>query len=200
MKGTKMRINEIFYSIQGEGAMTGTPAIFVRFSGCNLKCPFCDTKHEEYKEMTESEIIDEINKYPAQWVVLTGGEPTLQVTDEFVMRIHEECRKAVAMETNGTRRKGTRHLDWLTCSPKHIFLKTKAALPALDYADEVKVVYDGTNAIDLNGMQAPRLYIQPCDTGDAAKNEQIINECINYIKQHPQWRLSLQTQKILKVR
>ena len=68
------KINEIFYSLQGEGYYTGTPAIFIRFSGCNLKCSFCDTQHEEGTMMTDDEIIAEVKKYPAVTVVLTGGE------------------------------------------------------------------------------------------------------------------------------
>lgn len=195
-----MRINEIFYSIQGEGAMTGTPAVFVRFSGCNLKCPFCDTEHEPYKEMTIQEVLQEIGQYPAEWVVITGGEPTLQLTDEFVMAIHNELRKAVAVETNGTSRKGLRHVDWITCSPKHMYVEQKAARPILAMADEIKIVYDGEHPIDLQVMTAQRYYIQPCDTGDTAKNAEIIEKCINYVKQNPKWRISLQTQKILKVR
>ena len=71
------KINEIFYSLQGEGYYTGTPAIFIRFSGCNLKCSFCDTQHEEGTMMTDDEIIAEVKKYPAVTVVLTGGEPSL---------------------------------------------------------------------------------------------------------------------------
>lgn len=195
-----MRVNEIFYSIQGEGAMAGTPAIFVRFSGCNLKCPFCDTNHEPYKEMTEEDILYWVAQYPADWVIFTGGEPTLQLTDELVKRIHEECRKSVAIETNGTRKKGTKYADWITCSPKAGYLQEKAALPVLTTADELKVVYDGIHPITEFGIAAGRYYIQPCDTGDPVKNEQIINECINFVKEHPKWKLSLQTQKILKVR
>ena len=67
------KINEIFYSLQGEGYYTGTPAVFIRFSGCNLKCPFCDTQHEEGKLMTDGEILEEVGKYPAATVILTGG-------------------------------------------------------------------------------------------------------------------------------
>ena len=78
------KINEIFYSLQGEGYHTGTPAIFVRFSGCNLKCDFCDTQHEEGKMMTDDEIIAEVKKYPAVTVVLTGGEPSLWIADELI--------------------------------------------------------------------------------------------------------------------
>ena len=67
------KINEIFYSLQGEGYHTGTPAVFIRFSGCNLKCSFCDTQHEAGTLMTDDEIIAEVSKYPAVTVILTGG-------------------------------------------------------------------------------------------------------------------------------
>lgn len=74
------KINEIFYSLQGEGYHTGTPAVFIRFSGCNLKCPFCDTQHEEGRWMSDKEILEEVGKYPAATVILTGGEPPFGLT------------------------------------------------------------------------------------------------------------------------
>ena len=79
-----MRINEIFYSLQGEGFYTGTPSLFIRLSGCNLQCPFCDTEHIPYTDMTEREIIEEAGKCSAKHVVITGGEPSLQLKDHFV--------------------------------------------------------------------------------------------------------------------
>lgn len=95
------KINEIFYSLQGEGYHTGTPAIFVRFSGCNLKCDFCDTQHEEGTMMTDEEIITEVKKYPAVTVVLTGGEPSLWIDDQLIDLLHQ-AGKYVTIETNGT--------------------------------------------------------------------------------------------------
>ena len=86
----KMRINEIFYSLQGEGSFTGTPAVFIRFSGCNTKCPFCDTQHEEFVEMTEDEILAEVKKDPANHVVITGGEPTMQLTPSLIVKTTSE--------------------------------------------------------------------------------------------------------------
>ena len=96
-----MRVNEIFYSLQGEGFFTGTPSIFIRFSGCNLKCPFCDTDHSPHTEMSPQEIAKASSAYPATHVVLTGGEPSLQVTEELIELLHAEG-KFVAIETNGT--------------------------------------------------------------------------------------------------
>ena len=79
------KINEIFYSLQGEGYYSGTPAVFVRFSGCNLSCTFCDTQHQPGTMMSLQEIVQEVNKYPnVPLVVLTGGEPSLFIDEAFV--------------------------------------------------------------------------------------------------------------------
>ena len=78
------RINDIFYSIQGEGHNTGRAAVYIRFAGCNLRCGFCDTEFDTYREMTDEEIMAAIEDYPARFVVLTGGEPTLQADEAFV--------------------------------------------------------------------------------------------------------------------
>ncbi|MDE5710447.1 MAG: 7-carboxy-7-deazaguanine synthase QueE, partial [Bacteroides sp.] len=110
------KINEIFYSLQGEGYHTGTPAVFVRFSGCNLKCPFCDTQHEEGTQMSDDEILEEVGKYPATTVILTGGEPSLWIDRGFIELLHR-AGKYVCIETNGTRLLPD-NIDWVTCSPK----------------------------------------------------------------------------------
>ena len=186
--------------------MTGTPAIFVRFSGCNLKCPFCDTKHESYKEMTEDEIIAEIQKYPAQWVVLTGGEPTLQITASLCDKLHAHGLYLM-METNGTRPlpEGCQ-VDWITCSPKLIDVeegKRKIATIRLRHIDELKVVFEDSPTQDMalyEQIPATEYRLQPCDTQDPLSNQAILNKTIKYILQHPKWKLSLQTHKILHVR
>ena len=83
------KINEIFYSLQGEGFHTGTPAVFVRFSGCNLRCSFCDTRHEEGVMMTDGEIVEKVSSFPARMVILTGGEPSLWIDEALISRLRE---------------------------------------------------------------------------------------------------------------
>ena len=134
-------------------------------------------------------------------VVLTGGEPTLQVDEAFVELLHQHGYE-VAMESNGTR-PAPENLDWLTVSPKSLPLAPsnwKGKMP-----DELKVVFTTEEDVPQLTAQLPlqlegargRLYLQPCDTGDAERNAAIIARCIDYIKMHPQWRLSLQTHKLV---
>lgn len=183
------RINEIFYSLQGEGRNTGRAAIFVRFSGCNLKCSFCDTEFDSYREMTVDEILAAISSYPAHFVVLTGGEPTLQVDEAFIDALHQHGYE-VAMESNGTR-PAPANLDWLTVSPK--------GNPQQRYCSELKVVFTDAEQVDDYGVEAEYYYLQPCDTGNRERNADIMKRCIAYIEQHPKWRLSLQTHKLIGI-
>lgn len=192
-------INEIFYSLQGEGRWAGRAAIFIRFSGCNLKCPFCDTNFKENKSMTADEILQVIEYWKdCHFVVLTGGEPTLQVDEELIDRLHWKGY-FVAMETNGTR-PAPKTIDWITYSPKQAYVSNAA--PQLKRADEIKVVYDGDSEHEPKAdlVTVDNYYIQPCDTGDEERNKKILAACVEWVKQHPMWKLSLQTQKILNVR
>ena len=192
-----MRVNEIFYSLQGEGYHSGIPAVFVRLSGCNLHCPFCDTQHEHGTEMTEAEIVETVKRYPARHVVITGGEPALQLTASLVDALHTAGR-FVAVETNGTRPL-PENVDWVTLSPKDLFLGAEAK-PTISRADELKLLFDGVHEPQEYGYIAVKhRFLQPCNTGDTAKNHQIAVATVEYIKNHPQWRLSLQIHKILDI-
>lgn len=174
------KINEIFYSLQGEGFHTGTPALFIRFSGCNLKCSFCDTKHEEGEWMSDEDIVAKAKECPAKMVVLTGGEPSLWIDEAFVEKLHQ-AGKYVCIETNGTHPIPD-SVDWITCSPK-------GAPVVLTRIDEVKVVYTGDEDVEpYLSLPAQVHFLQPC----SCKNTQ---EVVAYIQEHPRWRLSLQTHK-----
>lgn len=192
-----MKINEIFYSVQGEGFHAGTPAVFIRFSGCNLKCPFCDTNHFTGNEMSVSDIIEEITKYPARLIIITGGEPSLFLTDELVNKLHDKG-KYVAVETNGTNKLPS-SVDWVTLSPKDNFVKN--AVPVNQRYDEVKAVFDGNQNVDKYlSIPAKQYYLQPCDTGNETLNKEIINKTLEHCMKEGKWRISIQIHKILNVR
>ena len=179
------RVNEIFYSLQGEGYFTGIPAVFLRFCGCNRHCAFCDTDFTSGSEMTAEEIIDEVTKYPGRHLVATGGEPTLQL-DSDLIRALKAKDFFIQIETNGSRPVPT-GVDWVTCSPKD-------APWEVDRIDELKVVYQGQDVeILARLLPSPRHFLQPC----SGEN---IPETINYILDHPHWRLSLQTHKLIDIK
>lgn len=188
------KINEIFYSLQGEGFYTGTPSVFVRFSGCNLSCPFCDTDHNQGVMMTADEIAAAVNAYPASHVVLTGGEPSLFVDDELTTALHDHF---IAMETNGTHPVSA-GVDWVTMSPKSDFVD--GAEPVLTMCDELKLVYTGQNLDRYASFPARHHFLQPCDCGDTEKSRQLLKDCIQACLDNPVWRLSLQTHKYLDIR
>ena len=211
------RVNDIFYSLQGEGRNTGRAAVFVRFAGCNLRCPFCDTEFESFTEMTAEEIVAQVSTFGSHsksshhqplLVVLTGGEPTLQVDEPFVDMLHAGGFE-VAMESNGTR-PAPRNLDWLTVSPKVAVRETEIQMfEGARLPDELKVVFDENTDPESflvppylrtpAASERPLLYLQPCDTGDPERNRRIVGACVDYIKQHPAWRLSLQTHKLIGI-
>lgn len=189
------KINEIFYSLQGEGFWTGTPSVFIRFSRCNLRCPFCDTIHDKGKNMSEEEIIQSIDIYPANHVILTGGEPSLFVTKSLLDKLHS-IGKYVAIETNGTN-KLPEGIDWITVSPKNNFVEK--ATPIIRQCDELKIVFSNTNFDPHIEIKANHRFLQPCDTGNSEKNQKILQAAIAFIKENPTWRLSIQTHKIIGI-
>lgn len=186
MSATELNVNEIFYSLQGEGYHTGTPAVFVRLSGCNLKCDFCDTDHSHFERRSVDNIVAEVVSYKAHTVILTGGEPSLQPISPLVDALHAAgCR--VHIETNGTRRLPA-GIDWVTCSPK------EGGKVVLDRCDELKVVYTGQDVEAIaDSIVADHLFLQPCSGLNT-------DDVIAYILDHPRWRLSLQTHKLLSIR
>ena len=226
------RIHEIFYSLQGEGFHTGRPAVFVRFAGCNLRCPFCDTDFSTRQTMTCEDIVRQaLSLIPSSLpdgrflLVLTGGEPALQVDDTLIDALHE-AGFYIAIETNGTRTLPAA-IDWITCSPKD-------APVVLTQADELKVVFRGQDVERLyQGVKAQHYFLQPCDLTFETSTQQsetppaqsdtltlqsetltpqsdtlppqspktsTLRETIAYILAHPHWRLSLQMHKLTGIR
>ena len=209
------RLKEIFYTLQGEGAHVGRPAVFARFTSCNLwtgreqdrhraVCRFCDTDFVGTdgpgggRFATAEALADAVaaawagGPHPAAapYVVCTGGEPLLQLDISAVDALHARGF-AVAVETNGTQ-KAPGGLDWICVSPK------EGAPLALTSGDELKLVYpqDGAQPEAFEHLSFGRFLLQPMDGPDREKNTRL---AVQYCLAHPQWRLSLQTHKYLGI-
>lgn len=202
-----LKVNEIFYSIQGEGFHTGRAAIFVRFAGCNLKCSFCDTKHENYVEKNITEIVDTIasisQKLPiSPMLIFTGGEPFLQDNIELKVLLKALKRRFfIAFETNGTimpDKDLLKEIDWVTVSPKEVaFFKTQIK----SYAHEFKIVVGENVTKEILDDIYNTYYHKLCYFFLQPESNTTINiqKCISYIKEDPRWALSLQMQNILSI-
>ena len=205
-------VKEVFYTLQGEGGQTGRPAVFCRFSGCNLwtgreqdrhkaMCTFCDTDFVGTDgpgggrfATAEALAAHVLSMWPEgasaaarPLVVCTGGEPLLQVDDALVAAFHAAGLE-IAVETNGTQQP-PEGIDWICVSPK-------ATAPlVLTHGQEIKLVFPQPDAMPerFEGLGFERFYLQPMDGPNAQENTQ---KTIQYCLEHPQWRLSLQTHKI----
>ena len=193
-----MRVNEIFYSLQGEGVNSGVPMIFIRLSGCNLKCSFCDTEHWDFVEMDFDEILAALKSFPCQRVVITGGEPTLSFDEKFVDFLHDNGYW-IAIETNGTRELPP-SLDWVTLSPKSAIDGGNNEPCVLTRCNELKVVYCGQNLQEYNEIQAKHRFLQPCYDEDPVKCRTNRDACVQAVLTNPGWRLSLQIHRALNIR
>lgn len=206
------RIKEIFFTQQGEGKNTGKDFIFVRFSGCNLwsgkeknrasaVCSFCDTDFYGTDGMNggKYKAKELIEKIKSLWisadsqirVVLTGGEPLLQVDEPLIDALKNEGIY-IAVETNGTL-EAPDGIDWICMSPK---ANTEIKLRK---GSEVKVVYPqkNLNPDDFNVLDFKNFYIQPMDSQSYEDN---VSQAVKYCMRNPNWKLSLQTHKILGIR
>ena len=206
------RIKEIFFTQQGEGKNTGKDFIFVRFSGCNLWsgkeknrasaiCSFCDTDFYGTDGINggKYQAKELIKKIKSLWisadsqirVVLTGGEPLLQVDKGLINALKTE-NIYIAVETNGTL-EAPDGIDWICMSPK---ANTEIKLRK---GSEVKVVYPqkNLNPDNFNVLDFKNFYIQPMDSENYEDN---VSQSVKYCMQNPNWKLSLQTHKILGIR
>jgi len=208
-------IKEIFYTLQGEGAQVGRPAVFCRFTGCNLWsgreedrskaiCQFCDTdfigtdgpgggKFEDAKSLARAVKLKWPNKGDSQvhpYVVCTGGEPLLQLDTNLVDAFHEEGIE-VAIETNGTCPAPV-GLDWICVSPK------ADAEIVIQNGDELKLVFPQETALPdrFEHLDFDHFFLQPMDGPDLVANTQ---KALEYCKSNPRWKLSLQIHKVLGI-
>lgn len=201
-------VNEIFCSLQGEGMRAGTLNVFVRFAGCNLQCRRdneagfdCDTEFLSRRPMDADAILQAVQ---AAWtsnkslpnVILTGGEPLLQVDDELLGVLMPACEQ-VCIETNGTRPvpASAEGKVWISCSPK----TAEHTLNVL-YADEVRYVRHKGQGIPQSLIRCTNLFLSPAFSDDADEVRENLKHCIELIRQHPRWRLSVQQHKLWSVR
>lgn len=192
-------INEIFCSLQGEGEKTGTVSVFIRMSGCNLRCAFCDTDHQSHTMMSAPEIVEQVMRYPgAPLIVLTGGEPALHV-DTALIQALKLTGKTIAIETNGTLPLPD-GIDWVTLSPKTAFQGGEARPCIITSCDELKVVYTGQNLNQYDHIKAQQRFLQPCYVDDPKQRLLGLQATVKAVLDNPQWRLSLQTHKLLGIR
>ena len=188
----RYKINEIFESLQGEGYWTGQSCIFIRFSGCNLKCSFCDTEHKEYKEMSLDVIETVLLQYKSKHIVLTGGEPMLQVNQEFIDYFKKDYY--IHIETNGTIEINVSGINWITVSPKDANFKQQTG-------NELKLIVNNDDyELPLLLMQEKKFdnfYIQPEDGNFYLQS---LDCCLELIRNNPEWKLSAQIHKLLKIK
>jgi 7-carboxy-7-deazaguanine synthase (Cx14CxxC type) len=206
-------VKELFYTLQGEGANAGRAAVFCRFSGCNLwsgreadrataQCRFCDTDFVGIDGVGGGRFAEATalaDAVAAAWpsgiagkpfVVCTGGEPLLQLDAPLIAALHDRGFE-IAVETNGTQEPPA-GLDWICVSPK-------AGVPlVLTKGDELKMIYpqDGLDPQELERLPFGHFFVQPMDGPDRLRNTE---DAIRFCLDHPTWRLSLQTHKILGI-
>jgi len=202
-------VNEIYYTLQGEGANTGRPAVFLRFSGCNLWtgreedrasaiCRFCDTdfvggtRYASARELAEDVATQwDGNGTAKRFVVITGGEPLLQLDAPLIDGLHAKGFE-IAIETNGTI-EAPPGIDWICVSPKAgTIIKQRSG-------NELKLVYPqaGLAPPALERLGFAQFFLQPMDGPELEENTE---RAARYCLEHPRWRLSLQTHKLLGIR
>ena len=199
-------VNEIFYSLQGEGMRSGTANVFVRLTGCNLECAIepgekspggfdCDTEFASGTKMEGVKLLEHCTQIGGKCksVIFTGGEPGLQLAGPLV-ELFMEAGWYTAIETNGSIDVGELGCDWITVSPKVAEHAVRQV-----WADEVKYVRGYLQAIPKPTCKATHQIISPAFNG-LEKNQDAIQWFIELVKDNPDWRLSVQDHKLWQVR
>jgi len=202
------RVAECFYSLQGEGVRAGCPSVFLRFSGCNIGCTKeeagfdCDTDYRCKRQLTFPKLVDLLievsGKLLCRWVVLTGGEPGLQITEGFVDEL-QTLGFLVGIESNGTVTL-PRNLDWICISPKKTGPPIKQA-----FANEVKFVVAAGDPLPACEIEAEHYLLSPAYERDNDGNilrlsRKNLDHAIKLCLDNPRWRLSQQLHKVWGIR
>lgn len=189
--GNEYKISEIFYSIQGEGFWTGTACIFIRFFGCNLNCVYCDEKgRKKFSLLTSNRIFSTVKFYPGKRIILTGGEPLVQLSkNPEIIHILKKNGYHLHLETNGTIPLSC-EFDWITVSPK---------TPEFISGNELKLIYNNQNLSDYEKHDFSYYFLQPKNFKKSI-NRKELKKVINLIKDRPNWRLSVQLHKFIKIK
>ena len=198
--GRLLPLVEDFYTIQGEGFHTGKPAYFIRLGGCDVGCRWCDAKFtwnpKHFPPVEVDRIVERAVSYPAQAIVITGGEPSLYPLDYLTEQLHWHGLE-IFLETSGAHPL-TGSFDWICLSPK----KQQPPLPEIFLrAHELKVIVESTEdftwAEHNAGQVGERcmLYLQP----EWSRYEALIPEVVEYVKRHPRWNISVQTHKFMHI-
>jgi len=198
-----LQINDLFWTLQGEGHFTGVRSLFIRLPFCNYNCPWCDTEYNSFKEVSEIEFKNFIIQEPARHAVITGGEPLLHKDLPRILKILKENDFYIACETNGSAN-APKEIDFITCSPK-TYSKGKFepyhVHPELySRVSEWKYVVDkdfNFSILDRHKSYEPKIcYSLSPEFSQMTENLQKI---LAYIKKKPHWRLSLQTHKWINI-
>ena len=191
-----LTVKEIFFSLQGEGGRQGAASIFVRLSGCNRNCDFCDTDFSGGVEMSCEQILSQIRDFPCQWIVWTGGEPTLQLTDEC-LRFFKRAGFFQAIESNGSNRLSAL-LDYTAVSPKVPADHARKINPCVD---EVRLPVRKNDMIPpIESLpEAGYYFLSPIFSDKPAETNENIDYCVQNIMQNTGWRLSLQIHKLIGI-
>lgn len=201
-----MKIVEIFKSIQGEGHNFGKEVIFVRLGNCNLKCPWCDTEWNKYKEFTIQEILNEISKYKCKNVIITGGEPTISNLTPLLIELKNKGYW-IAIETNGTNNIDYTYIDYIATSPKFIY---GSNIVKLKEANEVRIVVDTDNKMDFitfcinikNKIKVKKYFLSPVEIDGEFKKLELLGEIKQELEKRGagEWEISIQLHKLMKIR
>ncbi len=201
-----MKIVEIFKSIQGEGHNFGKEVIFIRLGNCNLKCSWCDTEWNKYKEFTIQEILNEISKYKCKNVIITGGEPTINNLTPLLIELKNKGYW-IAIETNGTNNIDYTYIDYIATSPKFIY---GSNIVKLKEANEVRIVVDTDNKMDFitfcinikNKIKAKKYFLSPVEIEGEFKNLELLGEIKQELEKRGagEWEISIQLHKLMKIR